>query len=77
MVQDAVVDTIAIAIREARDGVEYDAKHGAACPYCGKRLRVSCTMRWLDRSRKRYHKCVNAKCPLCIIDATVTSWQEA
>ncbi len=76
MIQDQALDVLAIAISEARDGVEYDTKDGALCPYCGRRAKVTHTMPWLDRSRKRYHKCGNVKCPLCVIDETITSWQE-
>lgn len=75
MVQDVVIDKVALAIRSARDGIEYDAKNGAICPYCGKRARVTHKV-WFDRSCKRYHKCKNPKCLFCITDETIISWQD-
>ncbi len=74
--QDAVIDKLAIAISEARDGVIYDTKDGAACPFCGRRVPVTHTLPWLDRSRKRYHKCKNIHCPLHVIDEAICSWQD-
>ena len=73
---DKAITILAVAIRDARDGVIYDAKDGAHCPLCGERVRVTHTMPWLDRSRKRYHKCFNITCALHVIDETITSWQE-
>lgn len=73
---DKATTMLAIAVNKARDGVDYDAKYGAACPFCGERARVTHTLQWLDRSRKRYHKCHNIRCPLHVIDETICSWQD-
>jgi hypothetical protein len=71
-----VVDKIVVAVTQAKNGVSYDTKKGAVCPFCGQRVRVTHTHDWLDNSRKRYHKCVNPDCPLHKFDETITSWQE-
>ncbi len=73
---DKVVILMAKALDEANNGVEYDIKDGALCPFCGQRIRVTHTMSWLGMSRKRYHKCLNINCPLHVTDTTIISWQE-
>lgn len=71
------VKILAVAIDTARNGVEYNVKDGALCPFCGQRVRVQTTKQWLGSSRLRYHKCENVQCPLHVIDETIRSWQEA
>ena len=73
---DRMVKIIVLAVRSARDGVEYDVKAGAGCPFCGERVRVRNTLPWLGDARKRYHKCENPQCALCVMDESITSWQE-
>jgi len=67
---------LALSIREAETGVDYHAKGGARCPWCGERLRVTHTLPWDGNLRLRYHKCINPKCPLSVMDKTVKSTQE-
>ncbi len=73
---DKAVILIAKALDAARNGVEYDIKDGAPCPFCGQKIRVTHTLPWLGNARKRYHKCSNIHCPMHVTDVTITSWQE-
>lgn len=76
MADQQIILWIASTLSQARDGVVYDTKAGAACPACGKRLRVMVTKPWLGNSRLRYHKCNNPKCVLHQLGETVRSWQD-
>ena len=59
---------LALSIKTAEDGVDYHAKGGARCPWCGERLRVMDTKPWSGRTRIRYQRCINERCPLCVMD---------
>jgi hypothetical protein len=60
------MEPIIIAIAKALEGVEYDTRHGAACPWCGEKLKITHTMPWRV-SRVRYHRCDNHGCPLHLL----------
>lgn len=75
MNSEAVAIKLALSIREAETGVDYHARGGARCPWCGERLRVENTMPWCGQSRIRYQKCINSACPLSIMDKTVKTIQ--
>jgi len=66
---------LADSIRQAENGIDYFAKSGAFCPWCGEKLKVTDTKPWCGDSRIRYQKCINTKCPLSTIDKTIKSIQ--
>jgi len=77
MNQDAVVAKLATSIRDAEQGIDYDVRQGASCPWCGERLRVLDTKPWCGKVRIRYQKCVNGACPLCVMDKSIKTLQQA
>jgi len=56
---------VATAMALAEAGVDYTSRHGALCPYCGKRAKVRTTRPWDGPARVRYHVCANPRCLLC------------
>jgi len=72
---DSLTLLIADAIRRAREGVEYNIRTGAACPFCGLKAKIRDTKQWLGDWRLRYHECDNAECPLCVIGQSIRSYQ--
>ena len=74
---DRAIMMLAKAVKNAKDGVTYDVKSGAACPYCGQKTKVQTTKPWMGDCRIRYHKCENTRCALHVVDETIRSWQEA
>jgi hypothetical protein len=68
---------LAVALRDAKQGVEYRPGEGAYCPWCGQKLRVMDAKRWAAKTRIRYHICANNKCPLCSIDQGIKSIEVA
>lgn len=72
---DDYLIVIAEAIKKARDGVQFDVKGGADCPFCGARLKIHVTRPWMGLRRQRYHRCDNPDCALCVIDQSIVSWQ--
>ncbi len=74
--ESLMLDKIVEAVSDAKDGILYDIKDGALCPFCKIKLRTVKTAEWLGSSRKRYHKCFNPKCPLHLFDQTIISWQD-
>jgi hypothetical protein len=71
MNSEAVAIKLALSIREAETGVDYHAKGGARCPWCGERLRVLDTKPWTGRTRIRYQRC-----PLCVMDKGIKTVEE-
>lgn len=67
---------IADAKQQAEDGVDYDAKDGALCPYCKEKVRIHVTKPWFGELRLRYHRCENPACALCILGQSIKSWQK-
>ena len=66
---------LAGCFRNAEEGIEYHPKYGAKCPWCGDKLRVQDSKPWGRKTRIRYQKCLNPKCPLSCMDKTVKSIQ--
>ena len=75
MQQDRIILMLSKAVAEARNGVEYDTKAGARCPFCDHKTKVQETCPWIDEIRKRYHRCDNPDCALAIMGQTIKSWQ--
>ena len=67
------ITKIVLSRRKASDGIDYTARHGAPCPYCGIRSRSYRTLPWEDTTRIRYHKCENPTCPLATLNITIKS----
>jgi hypothetical protein len=68
---------VATAIEEAHAGVDYTARHGAVCPWCGrKRIPTYRTMPWGEGGRVRYHHCPHKGCLLHEMGVGVKSVQE-
>jgi hypothetical protein len=67
------ISRIVLARRDAAGGIDYTAKSGAPCPYCGERSRSYRTLPWEDTTRIRYHRCENLKCPLATMKITIKS----
>lgn len=72
---DGVLLLIMDAIQKARDGVGFDARDGAMCPFCGQKTKITHTLPWMDNYRMRYHRCDNLDCVLCRIGESIKSWQ--
>ena len=66
---------LAIKMKEAENGVEFNVKTGAACPWCKERMRVVDTKSWEGDIRVRYHRCYNPICPLCVMEKSIKSVQ--
>ena len=64
------------AYLKAEEGVDYDVKNGAVCPYCGQRARVHKTIPWYGELKLRYHRCANPDCIFAQIDKCIKSWQK-
>jgi hypothetical protein len=64
---------VVAAIKEAEQGVDYTPKHGASCPFCGKRARVLFTRGWTGNVRIRYHRCPNRRCPINSLERSIKS----
>jgi hypothetical protein len=64
-------------IIKARDlaaaGVDYSARFGAICPWCGKKTKIIRTMPWDDTLRIRYHRCQGKGCVLANLGTTIKS----
>jgi hypothetical protein len=68
---------LALALRNAKQGIEYKPGEGAHCPWCKRRLRVMDTKTWIEKTRVRYLICVNSKCPFCTMDKLIKSIETA
>ena len=68
---------IALALRDAKRGVEYKSGEGAYCSWCKRKLKVMDTKGWSGTKRIRYQICVNDKCPVCTLDWWVKSIETA
>jgi len=78
MSSSQIVATVATAIQTASKGVDFTAKHGAVCPWCGKeRIPIYCTRPWSGDVRIRYHHCSNPDCLLNRLGVGVKSLQES
>jgi len=63
------------AVHQAENGIDYSARHGAACPYCGAKTKVYCTKPWEGSVRVRFHRCDNAGCLLRDMATSIKSVQ--
>ena len=69
--------TLALAMEEASAGVDYSPRHGAGCPWCGrKRIPGYRTRPWAGGLRVRYHHCPHKGCLLHEMNVGVKSVQE-
>jgi hypothetical protein len=66
-----IVQVVALA----EGGVDYSARLGARCPWCGQRTKVYSTRPWESDVRIRYHHCINSACVLAAMNKTVKSVQ--
>jgi hypothetical protein len=77
MATGAMMNKTAIAIikakEEAETGVTYSSRHGAPCPWCGKKSRIYRSLPWEDATRIRYHRCETGTCPLAALRVTIKS----
>jgi len=71
--QGAADALLVSAIKDAEQGVDYDRKEGAFCPFCGERAKVQNTLAWAGSSRIRYHRCPNKRCPLYQLERSIKS----
>lgn len=76
-IEQEVSQNLAHCLRQAEEGVNFDPVFGARCPWCNERLQVEDSKAWVGRSKTRYQKCVNEKCPMFIIDRTIKTIQIA
>lgn len=67
------VKKVVLAKEEASAGVDYSSRLGAACPWCGKRAKIYCTLPWESQTRIRYHRCENGICPLATMRVSIKS----
>jgi hypothetical protein len=67
------VTKLVLARQNAAAGVDFSSRHGAKCPWCGKRAKIVATRQWEDTTRIRYHRCETATCPLCSMDVGIKS----
>ena len=70
---NAIASKIALVKQEAADGVDYSARHGALCPWCGKKARIVSTRPWEDTTRIRYHRCEESECVLSVLQVSIKS----
>ena len=63
------------AVESAAAGVDYSARLGARCPWCGARTKIYKTLPWVGDVRVRYHRCPNSGCILSDMGTTVKSVQ--
>lgn len=71
-----MVNVIAI-MAKAGAGVDFSARFGALCPYCGKRAKVVTTRPWEGTLRVRYHQCKNTdNCVVAAMGTTIKSIEE-
>ncbi len=61
--------------QQAAFGVDYSSRHGAPCPWCGKKTRVYRTNPWQGYIRIRYHRCTSGSCPLAAMKVSIKSVQ--
>lgn len=64
---------VALVMNQAAEGVAYSPRHGALCPFCGKRMRVTVTKPWEGDMRVRWHRCTNPACLLARLERAVKS----
>lgn len=70
------VQVLILAMEAAKAGVDYTAKDGAVCPFCGKRrIPTYKSMPWDGAVRVRYHHCNNPECPMGEMGGSVKSVQ--
>lgn len=67
------VTKLVVARQSATAGVDFSAKHGARCPWCGVRAKIVATRPWYESTRIRYHRCENRSCPLCTMAVGIKS----
>ena len=72
----AVKMKLVAAVHQAENGVDYSARHGAWCPYCGEKTKVYCTKPWEGPLRVRFHRCPNETCLLQAMSTSIKSVQE-
>jgi len=71
--QAAAATLLASAIQQAEQGVDYNPKHGVACPFCGHKTRIHITKPWSGNSRIRYHRCQNESCWMYEMERSIKS----
>ncbi len=67
--------SVAQAKRTAENGVDFSPRHGARCPWCGRRTRIYATRPWDGPVRVRYHYCQTPSCPMASMRVTIKSVQ--
>ena len=70
---NAIVKKLVLSREQAASGVDYSARNGAACPWCGEKTRITTTRPWEDKTRIRYHRCTNPQCPISTLNVTIKS----
>lgn len=70
---NAILTKIFLAKREAAAGVDFSPRHGALCPWCGKKATIYRTLPWEDATRIRYHRCEHSECPLSALGVGIKS----
>ncbi len=60
----------------AAQGVDFSARYGALCPWCGKKTKIVRTLPWEGTVRIRYHKCRKSGCVLAASGTTIKSVEE-
>jgi len=71
-----MIQKVAQAREIAASGVDYSARLGALCPYCGKKTKIYRTCHWEDTTRIRYHKCLTPECLISVLGISVKSVEE-
>ncbi|MCE1273869.1 MAG: hypothetical protein LWW75_05000 [Chlorobiales bacterium] len=66
---------IVMAKAAAERGVDYSARDGAKCPFCGTKTKIYRSMPWEESFRVRYHRCEQGSCPLSALRVTIKSVQ--
>ena len=71
--RNPVVTKLTLARELAAAGVDYSRRHGAACPWCGRKARITSSRPWDDATKIRYHRCDNGQCPLSTMNINIKS----
>jgi len=67
------MNKISATIGTATAGVDFSPRTGAVCPWCEKKARIYRTLTWEDKTRIRYHRCENDRCPLATMRVSIKS----
>ncbi len=70
---NAVVRKLVLSLERVTAGVDYTARRGAVCPWCGLKSRITVTRPWEDKTRIRYHRCENGECPISTLNINIKS----